>query len=231
SRKMCSSSLHPLERTRAGVPAGISEIDPAQGGTFRFTPSYRISSSSGGRAKRRIRWWVRGGRLSSKAGGERQRAASKPTHPNRSLDAAVSCGAFLSQSTGPGEVPHRRSFSGITSASVTSLADDTDSSSVPLEPLPTMGPSDEFVDSSPSIVGRLDLGPQPSATPGPAKQAWHAHSGRPRRLSLLLGNGKALALGFLGGTCDLLGDSCRCPELTWGDADQALEVTGELALI
>jgi Flp pilus assembly pilin Flp len=30
---MCSSSLHPLERTRAGQPAGTREIDPAGGGT------------------------------------------------------------------------------------------------------------------------------------------------------------------------------------------------------
>src|SRR5262249_48404150 len=101
SRKMCSSSLHPLERTRAGVPAGISEIDPAQGGTFRFTPSYRISSSSGGRAKRKSRWWVRGGRLSSKAGAARQRAASRPTHPSRSLDAAVWWGEDLEPVQGP----------------------------------------------------------------------------------------------------------------------------------
>jgi hypothetical protein len=55
SRKMCSSSLHPLERTQPGLPAGISEIDPAGGGTFRFTPSYRRSSSSGGQAKRKSR--------------------------------------------------------------------------------------------------------------------------------------------------------------------------------
>src|SRR6516165_11476875 len=41
----------PLKRHRAGLPAGTTEIDPAGGGTFRFTPSYRRSSSSGGRAK------------------------------------------------------------------------------------------------------------------------------------------------------------------------------------
>src|SRR6516162_9458434 len=72
SRKMCSSSLHPLERTRAGQPAGTREIDPAGGGTCRFTPSYSSSSSSGGRAKRKSRWWVRGGKLRSKAGAARQ---------------------------------------------------------------------------------------------------------------------------------------------------------------
>ena len=48
---------------------------------------------------------------------------------------------------------------------------------------------------------------------------------------LLLGNGKGLALGFLGGTCDLLGDSCGHPELPRRDADETLEVTGELALV
>ena len=39
SRKMCNWSLRPLERTRAGVPAGSSMIAPAGGGTSRFTPS------------------------------------------------------------------------------------------------------------------------------------------------------------------------------------------------
>jgi hypothetical protein len=46
-----------------------------------------------------------------------------------------------------------------------------------------------------------------------------------------LGNGKGVALPFLGGDCGLLGDSCGCPELARGDADQALEVAGELALV
>ena len=48
---------------------------------------------------------------------------------------------------------------------------------------------------------------------------------------LLLGNGKGVALAFLGGTCDLLGDSCGRLELPRRDADQALEVMGELALV
>jgi hypothetical protein len=46
-----------------------------------------------------------------------------------------------------------------------------------------------------------------------------------------LGNRKGLALGFLGGICDLLGDSCGRPELPRRDADEALEVTGQLALV
>src|SRR5262249_27136880 len=58
-----------------------------------------------------------------------------------------------------------------------------------------------------------------------------APAGRPRPPGLLLGNGKGLALGFLGGTCDLLGDSCGHPELPRRDADEALEVMGELALV
>jgi hypothetical protein len=53
---------------------------------------------------------------------------------------------------------------------------------------------------------------------------------RPRRRNPILGNGKGVALPFLGGTCGLLGDSCGRPELARRDADQALEVTGELAL-
>ena len=40
----------PLERTRFGLPAGISMIAPAGGGKWRFTPSYTRSSCSGGRA-------------------------------------------------------------------------------------------------------------------------------------------------------------------------------------
>src|SRR5262245_30970324 len=46
-----------------------------------------------------------------------------------------------------------------------------------------------------------------------------------------MGNGKGVALGFLGGTCDLLGDSCGPPELPRRDADEMLEVMAELALI
>jgi hypothetical protein len=40
-----------------------------------------------------------------------------------------------------------------------------------------------------------------------------------------------VSLGFLGGPCGLLGDSCGHPELTRRDADEALEVAGELALV
>jgi hypothetical protein len=46
-----------------------------------------------------------------------------------------------------------------------------------------------------------------------------------------MGNGKRIALRFLGGTCGLLGESCGRPELPRRDADEALEVTGELALV
>ena len=45
------------------------------------------------------------------------------------------------------------------------------------------------------------------------------------------GNAKGLALEFLGETCDLLGDSCGHPELPRRDADEALEVMAELALV
>jgi hypothetical protein len=48
---------------------------------------------------------------------------------------------------------------------------------------------------------------------------------------LLLRNGKGLALGLLGGTCDLLGDSCGRPELSRRDAKEALEVAGALAMV
>src|SRR5262245_15584108 len=48
---------------------------------------------------------------------------------------------------------------------------------------------------------------------------------------LLLGNGKGLALEFLGGACGALCDCCGRPELPRGDADEALEVVGELALV
>src|SRR5262249_2909913 len=52
-----------------------------------------------------------------------------------------------------------------------------------------------------------------------------------RRPSLHPENGKRVTLEFLGGNCGLLGDSCGRPELPRRDADQALEVVGELALV
>src|SRR5262249_56672922 len=44
-------------------------------------------------------------------------------------------------------------------------------------------------------------------------------------------NGRGVAFAFLGGTCGSLGGSCGGPELPWRDADYALEVAGELALV
>jgi hypothetical protein len=61
ARKMCSWSLASLTRTWTGLPAGISEIDPAEGGTCRSTPSYRKSSSFGGAVNSTSMWWVRAG--------------------------------------------------------------------------------------------------------------------------------------------------------------------------
>src|SRR5262249_18748857 len=61
--------------------------------------------------------------------------------------------------------------------------------------------------------------------------AWPALSARPGRPVLLTGNGTEGFLEFLGGTCDLLGDSCGQPELPRRDADQALEVMAELTLV
>ena len=48
---------------------------------------------------------------------------------------------------------------------------------------------------------------------------------------MLVRNGKGVALRFLGGSCGFLGESCGCPELPRRDADQSLEMMGELALI
>src|SRR3954465_4102433 len=47
---------------------------------------------------------------------------------------------------------------------------------------------------------------------------------RPRRATLLVRNGRGLAVAFLGGTCGRLGDSCGHPELPRRDADEPLEV-------
>src|SRR5262245_49140992 len=44
-------------------------------------------------------------------------------------------------------------------------------------------------------------------------------------------HGKGVALWILGGACGLLCDSCGPAELSRGDADYALEVMGELALV
>src|SRR5262245_8511933 len=102
------------------------------------------------------------GTLSSKAGSARQRAASRPTHPSRSLAAAASNGRIWRQSRGLIGSPRLSSSSRITCVSLASLVDDTDSSSlVPLGPSPAAEPSAKLVNTSPSIVGRLDLGPQP----------------------------------------------------------------------
>ena len=56
-------------------------------------------------------------------------------------------------------------------------------------------------------------------------------SARPRRPTLLMGNGKGVAVRFLGGACGPLGDSCGHPEPPRRDADKPLEVAGELALV
>src|SRR3979409_1513660 len=53
----------------------------------------------------------------------------------------------------------------------------------------------------------------------------------PSRNSSYMRNGKGVALELLGGTCGLLGDSCGSPELPRRDADHALELMGELALV
>src|SRR5262249_52099359 len=47
----------------------------------------------------------------------------------------------------------------------------------------------------------------------------------------LIGNGKGVAPRVLGEACCALGDSCGRPELSRRDADDALEVVGELALV
>jgi hypothetical protein len=49
--------------------------------------------------------------------------------------------------------------------------------------------------------------------------------------ALLMGNGKGVALPFLGGTCGQLGDACGRPELPRRDADEPREVMGERALV
>jgi hypothetical protein len=74
--------------------------------------------------------------------------------------------------------------------------------------------------------------PLPVKTPhDPLKKNRPSPAARPLRLNPILGNDKGVALPFLGGTCGLLGDSCGRPELPRHDADEALEQTGELALV
>src|SRR5262249_57567784 len=60
-----------------------------------------------------------------------------------------------------------------------------------------------------------------SRTPGPMQ-------GPP---TPFIGNGKRVAVPILGGTYGFLGGSYARPELPRGDADDALEVMGELALV
>jgi hypothetical protein len=49
--------------------------------------------------------------------------------------------------------------------------------------------------------------------------------------SLLMRNGKGVARQLLAGNCRLSGDSCGRPELPRRDADEALEVAAEVALV
>jgi hypothetical protein len=46
-------------------------------------------------------WWVRAGCVSSESGAATKRAASRPSHPSRSLAAAGANGTILHQSRGP----------------------------------------------------------------------------------------------------------------------------------
>jgi hypothetical protein len=50
-------------------------------------------------------------------------------------------------------------------------------------------------------------------------------------IPLLRGNGKGVALEFLGGACGVLGGSCGHRERPRRDADKAVEATGERALV
>jgi len=59
----------------------------------------------------------------------------------------------------------------------------------------------------------------------------HSPSGRPRRLTLLMRNGKGGRSPVSWRDLPLFGDSCARPELPRRDADEALEVAGELALV
>src|SRR5262249_1548065 len=148
-------------------------------------------------------WWAKGGLAVSQSITPLKRAASRPTHPRPSLalDALAAIGQTLRKSR-QANVPQTPGFPcRMTCVSRRSPADGTGSSSVvQLAPRPPWHSWAEFVNTTLAIVGCLGLGPQPSATPGPAKQARHSPSGQPRRLTLLMGNGKGDALPFLGGT-------------------------------
>src|SRR5215831_1691856 len=158
---MASKSLRPLQRHRAGLPAGTSEIAPTGGGTDRFTPSYCRSSSIGGRRNRTSQWWVMAGGLSSKTRSSRQRAASRPTHPSRTLDRTASNGKSLRQSRAPIGSPPPGS-----SCCMTCFPHNESCRRhrliVRISARATVGPLAELVNTTLSIVGRLGLGPQPS---------------------------------------------------------------------
>src|SRR5262249_19579900 len=83
-------------------------------------------------------------------------------------------------------------------------------------------------------VARVELAKQ-AQSPEEAVHAGSAHttgpSPGPRRPTLLMRNSKGVVVRFLGGVCGRVGDSCGRPELPRCDADQALEVMGELALV
>src|SRR5262249_37637515 len=94
------------------------------------TPSYRRSSSSGGRVITKSRWCVMAGWLSSESGASRKRVASRPTQPSPALAAAGGNGSPLSQSRGLIRPRPPRSTCCTTFLALTSPADDTDSSFV-----------------------------------------------------------------------------------------------------
>ena len=82
------------------------------------------------------------------------------------------------------------------------------------------------------MTQRLVSADAPGITSASEVRRWSANglllAGRP---TLLVGNGKGMALRFPAGTCGVLGDSCGHPELPRRDADEALEEMAELALV
>jgi hypothetical protein len=74
-------------------------------------------------------WWVRAGWWSSELGPATKCAASRPTHPSRSLDAADANGTILHQSRGPIGSPRPNASSRLIGVSLMRPPEGVDASS------------------------------------------------------------------------------------------------------
>src|SRR5262245_61708109 len=95
-----------------------------------------------------------------------------------------------------------------------------------------VGPASRLATQARCLVRRASRhGAESLMLPGAGHRPVFAVGATTATITLPIENGKGFALRSLGGTCGLLCDSCRHPGPPRGDADGALEVLTELALV